>query len=178
MADKYAPQVKRCLRGYDFDVRDDKTRKNESGEDPGRADLGCIRGGKGVFVEIKTAKASFQFKSWKQNQRDWAVKTDRRNGSETYVWVTIGSNPPNYNPQKYKPRRSFCIPYRALLDAIEEISPYQQSIPYRLPKKGGKKIMRENGFEFVTMFAEYEVCWENGAWHIPTTHPFYSKYIG
>lgn len=173
MADKNAPEVKRTLVEYGFKVRDDKSRKNESGEDPGRADLACIKRGQGVFVEVKHCTKYFKSSQWEPHQRRWAEETLSQNGSETYIWIDIGTNRPDATKQKgAMPRKSYCIPHTELLKVVEK----HDFITYR----SGQKIKGHRpdpAINFIDLFPEYELIWDKGLWKFQEHHIFFVTYL-
>lgn len=180
MADKAAPEAKRSLRYIGGDVRDDKTRKNETGEDPGRSDLTFILAGIGSFVEVKngergwTTRSKNPDKCWTQQQREWAKrKVFSPRPTTVWMWISVGPDNPNYSRVKYLPRRTWLVPFeKALWVATTIEGNGQNTLPYKV-MKGTRSFFRERNLSCETVFDGYELEWRgNKLWSIPIEHPF------
>lgn len=185
MADKAAPEAKKSLRFIGGDARDDKTRKNESGEDPGRSDLTFIIAGMGCFIEVKngedgwTTRSSDPRKFWTRQQREWArLKVTAERPTPVWMWISVGPDQPHYNPLKFMPRKTWLVPYQDVIKVVEMMEVNGHStLPYRV-KKRTRTFFKERNLSCETAFAGYELKWcGNRIWSIPEDHKFYREYI-
>lgn len=156
MADRNHKFAVKMLHYYGFLTRSDPTIKNIAF---GRADIACMKGGKAVNVEVKCGDMRFDLRDWRENQREWALRTqDFPYEVQYYIFLTMGIDKPNYLPKKYFPKKSWLIPSRNMFDVISKISPIQHSLIYRI-KKGTNKEFQKLGYDAVTLLRDYELTW-------------------
>ena len=118
MADKYAPIVWRSLREQGFQTRYDPTAKYATTDEPGRADGLVAHNGKSACVEVKCGDESFDFRDYRDNQREWAELycVNEPYNIPLYVALVMGSDRPNYKFERgYHPRKLWMIPYEQFL---------------------------------------------------------------
>ena len=185
MADSVSPEAKKSLRWIGGDVRDDKTRLYETGEDLGRSDLTFILAGLGCFIEVKNGDTSWMTRSkdprkgWTQQQRSWAhQKVSALRPTPVWLWISVGPDRPHYNPIKFMPRKTWLVPYQDVIRVVELIEANgQNTLPYRV-KARTRSFFKERNLSCETAFAGYELQWCGGKlWSIPEDHKFYRKYI-
>lgn len=193
MADRNAKSGIWSLHQWGVGTRTDPTNPYGGNDgEAGRADVMCYIRGLSVAVEFKAGKAGFDFAHWRANQREWAKRwCVGVFGTDYYIFLTVGSHPSNYNPEKYSPKRSWLVPMSAFLfteSAFENkqrkagVVVPQRTIPYRATK-GYSRVLQENKLDAVTMFRAYELPWTKGSdgkpgyWSCPKLHPFYVRYL-
>ena len=163
MADKNAHYCTRMLHHHGFLTRTDVTAQfigHDKKDDIGRADMFAARGGKAVNVEVKRGISGFLMTEWRENQRKWAEWSSQPPFCVPYyLYLTIGTHPPTYNPLNYLPRKSWLIPFKVVLQAEEKIVAYQKTLPMRVGK-GMNKTMQELKLDAITLFEKYELKWE------------------
>ena len=208
MADSNHPLAIKFLHHYGFVTRSDVTSRfvglNTIG-DVGRADIFCTLMGATVNIEVKFGAERFKHHptwdkkkgiwkgGWHWKQRRWAMTTMCHPVCAPYwIFLTMGKDPANYNPEKYMPKRSWLIPFHVMHPLVVEIEQAGiKSFPYKV-KKGGRKVYAENGWDAHTMFAGYELEWaktgslvrpewfgetagkpyDRGFFILPENHPF------
>jgi len=175
MADKYAPEAKRSLTNWGISHRADPTERYATEDDPGRADLVCSIRGQCVHIEVKSAGLSFGFADWRGNQKHWALFSEKVLETPYWLFLAMGEHPPNYNPAKYQPRRTWLVPRLRLLAVERLLKPYQGSLPY-IAGKGYDLTLQSRKWDAVHLLAEYELKWGKGVFGLPLTHPFYKTY--
>ncbi len=173
MADKFAGEVGKSLHQWKFGYRSDPTAKYATADAPGRADMLATKGGRSVYIEIKSAAAAFAFTDLRDNQRKWieeqALKVEQ---TPVWIWLNLGQHPPNYNPDDYLPRRAFLVPYELFLDIENQVKPFQNSLPYRAGK-GYNVQVQALKLDAVHLLSNYALQWNKGFWVVPENHPFY-----
>lgn len=181
LMDKHASEFKKMFRGYGFDVRCDPDTEHATGVFAGRSDCTCIRSGLGVYVEIKSGnnrwatKYKDPKKGWTVKQREYGEWAENQNGSEYYIALFVGSDPPNYDQTKYKPRRAYLIPFKVALATVQEAEALCGFIPYRLGK-GSLKSLVAAKLSCEDRFSEFRLIRTTGEWTIPPYNSF-SKYL-
>ena len=202
MADKNHHYATKLLHHYGFATRSDVTSKFvgwDKAEDIGRADIFASRRNMPVFVEVKRGIDAFDTTQWRVPQRIWAEWMESAPFNTPYwLYLTIGKNPPNYNPDKYMPRKSWLIPRAAFLEVEKKSIAIQNRLVYRAAK-GMRKEIQEGNIDACTLLSEWELVWNandslhkpswmrslgepldstyGGFWTIPTTHSFYSTFL-
>lgn len=164
MADNNHPFAVKALRHHGFLTRSDPTIPYLPVS--GRADIIALRNGKAVHVEVKNGYRSFiinaeehDSQGWKPNQRKWAKFSQMSPFRIPYwIFLTMGSDPANYNSQKYNPKISWLIPYSCLEDTRLEIKDIQKSIPYK-DYKGIKLALRDAKIWAIERFKQYSMEW-------------------
>ena len=136
--------------------------------DDGSPDLVVQRWANGAHIEVKNGDTSFAFSEWRENQRTWANKY----GDQHNLWffLGLGTDPPNYNPEKYNPRGSFLFPWWVMLICEQMLLPYQKSLPYRA--KGSLIVIQEQRLYAEYLLKNYRLVWSDGGWHMPATNSF------
>lgn len=177
MADVHAGEVTRSLHKLKFGIRTDITERFATGDEPGRADQMIVKNGLGGYIEIKSAKTSFNFSDLRDNQREWIEQEAYANSKcRVWLWLFLGKNPPNYDPQKYLPRRAWLVEYWDWLAIEDVIKPIQNSLPYRAGK-GYAKEMQGRCLDAETLLQGHVLTWSGaGVWTIDPTHPFASAF--
>jgi hypothetical protein len=183
MADKKAPEAVKSLHRVGFGVRADPTtdpeKQNSVNGENGRADLMCVKGGRGVYIEVKGAvDNSISLWAWPAHQREWAATyaLPEPYATEYWIWFYLGAGMPHLKPEK-NPRKTWLVPYEFMLNVHNLIAPIQDTLPYRLTKHHSL-MMREHGYDAVRMLEKWELKWAgNQTWHFPDSHPFTQKYI-
>lgn len=189
--DKYAPEAEAILRGTGMTVRAESSRRKGRKEDAGftsgerddEPDLVCVTGQHGIFIEIKTFKASFKMSSLREGQRQW-LRDALQNGSNCWLWFWGGDHPANYNRDKvgkdgslYRPRTPWLIPFDVYEHAEKRFEGIQRSIPYGMKRKMNPKI-RAGNWTFNGMFKRYRIMIrKNGDWHFNAEHPFAQQFF-
>lgn len=174
MADKYAHEAWRTLRSYGFAVRTDPTEKYSTSGENGRADALVARAGRAVYVEAKTGATSFAFKNWRPNQREWFYEYCAKYPfqMELWFWITMGFDRPNSTNPTDAPRRSYLFSSQIMFQTEQLISPYQDSIPYRVGP-AYKREMQDRHLDAENLWLPYALMWDGGGkWKIPNTHAF------
>jgi len=184
--DANQPSAVKMLHHYSFMVKTDKTLPYSSVESPaegvkaagGRADALCSRGGRAVAIEFKAGYDSWDVRLWTEAQRGWALTYCLAAPFSTPYWVllTLGTDQPQLTGDQYKPRRSWLVPFHAMLKAVERVSIYQNTLPY-LASRGYGRAMQDRQIDAIHLFPEWELKWVSGGWTIPTDHLFYKLYI-
>lgn len=191
------------LHHYGFTTRSDVTSQFvgwDTIDDIGRADIFASRMNKPVFIEVKRGTDAFDLTSWRVPQRLWGQWVQSPPFKTPYwIFLTIGMHPPNYNPEKYKPRRSWLVPYDDMLDVESQVIGIQNRLVYQAGK-GMRTEIQEQNLDAVTLLAEWELDWNGGSdlikpswakslkemdtvvhyggfWTIPEKHPFYAKFL-
>lgn len=142
---------------------------------PGRADVIAGWNGQLIFVEVKDGKKSFSFARWEDHQRRWAAAVERVCRLPYWLFLVMGTDNPNYNPEKYTPKRAWLLPGRTMLAVERLLMPYQASIPYRAGK-GYSKVLQERELDAVHLLHKYELPWGKGRYDLPQTHPFFTAF--
>lgn len=164
MADKNHGFAVKALRHHGFLTRSDPTIPYLPAS--GRADIIALKNGRAVHVEVKNGYRSFTINAgehdsqgWKPNQREWA-KFSQMYPFEIPYWIflTMGTDPANYNPDKYLPKISWLIPYKHLQDTRDAISEIQKSIPYK-DFKGVKTAVKNAQLWAIERFKQYSMEW-------------------
>lgn len=178
MADRSQAKVTRALRNagfWTFKAQDAVWTKGFAGkklalpEEPGKADLIVARNGVMIFVEVKDAGLAFPFASWRDNQREWARATWDDFRLDYALAITLGTDPPNRDPERYAPERLWIVP-RFCYESIEAlVEPYQSSLPYRVGP-GYNRVLQDNNYDAVHLFADYALTWEKGVFTFPRDH--------
>lgn len=177
MADKYQAEVVKSLHSLHFGVRADITERFATGDEPGRADLMVVMGGLGCYIENKTGSAAFDFSQWRDNQRQWWQEVCVPTKTPYFLCIFIGDNPPNYDPEKYRPRRAFLVLAEAWLEVEAQLKPYQNSLPYRAGK-GYKTELQEQGLDAEHLLTPWALRWQGGGlWGIPQSHLFHRLFL-
>ena len=182
MADLHSGEVSRSLHKWGFGVRADPTvnwtQQGKGDFTPGRADLMVVKNGYGCYIEIKSGKTGFLFSHYEPHQRQWAETYALPIPYQTpvWIWLFLGTDPPNRNPERYVPRKAWLVPYFAFLEVEQMIAPYQATLPYRV-KKGLRKELQEGSLDACTLFRDYELQWNGGGvWMCPESHLFRQVY--
>lgn len=203
MADANHSDATLTLHYHGFIVRSDPTSKFLV-EEPGRADIHAVRGGRAVAIEVKDGKrsgdnAGFDMSEWRENQREWAELYCEAPPFSTpyWLWIRIGAHPPHYDPAKYNPKITWLIPRNEFLKAESKLKGIQNVLPYKA-RPGLRKEIQENKLDAINLFSGWELTWmkkgsvikpqwygdsageefSKGMWVIPETHPFYEMFIG
>lgn len=180
MADRVASEAVRTLHGYGFATRTDPTTQLATVESPGRADVMAAKGGRAVFIEIKNGRDSFPFGNLRDNQREWAERycLPSPYSNPYWIWLSLGGDPPHRNPEKYKPRKTWLLPYDVFLDIEATVKPIQMSLVYRCAP-GMKREIQDRKLDAINLLSGWELTWEgNSTWGIPDSHPFNTLFIG
>ena len=171
-------------------VKTDKTLPYSSVDSPaegvkasgGRADALCSRGGRAVAIEFKCGENgggdSWDVRLWSEAQRAWAITYCLPAPFSTpyWVWLTLGSDEPQMSLESHKPRKSWLVPHQVMLEAVERVSVYQNTLPY-LSGKGYGREMQDQQIDAIHLFPKWELKWFKGGWTIPTDHMFYRLYV-
>lgn len=212
MADKNHGFATSLLHHHGFLTRSDVTSRfigHDRAGDIGRADIFSSRMSRAVNIEVKYGTSSWRCApkwngkkkkwegGWNYRQREWAVMSMQPPFcTPYYIFLTMGENPPNWNPDKYVPRRSWLIPFMPFWEAVHAIEQAGMlSMPYAI-KKGIRRIYQENNWAACELFAKYELQWNKqdglirpkwffdtagkpygGFWTVPETHVFYEEFI-
>ena len=131
----------------------------------GRADLVALKDGMGIAVEIKNGKGTFNLDMWSRDQRDYAVHCEEC-GVPYSIWLILGKDKPNLNPEKYEPRKAWLVPHRDFRRIELLVRQVQKTLIYRI-KKGVRLELREKNLDAVTLLAPFELQWDGGIWRIP-----------
>jgi len=189
MADLHADEASRSLRAGGGIVKTDFTQRFV--EEPGRADLGVTKGGRGCMVEIKTCDDGFNLDDWRDKQREWARDycIAPPYSTQYWLWLNAGTDSPrvreytehgvkNANGDHwYMPRRAWLIPYDYMMTVDALVRTIYHILPYR-PDNNTKNVairtaLREQQFSITTLFAPFELQWAGKKiWEIGTSHPF------
>ena len=137
MADKNASFCVKMLHHHGLLTRTDVTSRfvgHSTHRDIGRADIFCSHRGRAVGVEVKYGTTSWRHhprwdkkaqewqSGWTFRQREWGVMSQEHPFcTPYYVFLTMGEHSPQWNPEKYNPRKSWLVPYRAMFDAVNSI---------------------------------------------------------
>jgi hypothetical protein len=184
MADKKAPEAVRSLHkvycGVKADPTTDPRKQNSVNGENGRADLMVVKGGRGVYIEVKGAVAdSISLWHWPQHQREWAATyaLPEPYSTEYWLWFYLGADPPHYNPEKYSPRKTWLVPYGFMTNVHRLIEPIQDTLVYKLTKHHSLAL-REKNYDAIHLLAQWELKWAgNNTWSFPDSHPFTQKYL-
>jgi|GEM_PF-1791433 len=142
---------------------------------PGRADVIAGWDGQLIFIEAKCADTSYSFDQWEPHQKAWGLAVEKVSRLPYWLYLTIGTDPASYNPEKYKPRRTWLVPRLRMLAVERLLAPYQGSLPY-IAGKGYDLTLQSRKWDAVHLLAEYELKWGKGVFGLPLTHPFYKTY--
>jgi len=184
------------MHAWGLGTRSDPTRPDggNNGES-GRADVIAYRNSLAVAIEFKYGKTGFnpfsKTAGWKRKQRLWARRwCIQEFGVDYYLFLSMGTHPPHYHPEKYMPRRSWLIPYHAMR-SLERVfilaqmagdTAIQQTIPYRAGK-GYSTFLQEHKLDAIHLFRDYELVWQKGSngkpgyWQCPEQHIFFQRYL-
>lgn len=144
-------------------------------DSPGRPDMFVFRGEKMTFVEVKNGAEGFEMKRMQRNKIDYYHQYIVPIGMRMWLWLTIGTGQPHWNPSKM-PRKTWLLPFEVYLATEAKIAPHNGILPY-LVGKNHKLILRQNQWDAIHLFAEYELHWQS-RWVIPDTHLFHRLYLG
>lgn len=177
--DKFAPEAVRSLHKMGFITRTDPTARFATMEDPGRADIMAARQGKVVFIEVKCGRERLEFSQWSARQREWALKycVSEPFCNPYWLWITLGIDPPNRNPERYRPRHAWLVPYHKFIEAEDQVIPYLDSLPY-FAGKGTRKVLQDRQLDAITLLRDWELKWGgNHIWKVPEKHTFFDLYL-
>lgn len=176
MADKHSPIVTSVMHRAGFDTRPDPTVKYATGIEKGRADIMFIRGHSGGYIEIKNGVTGLALKKWTPQQRAWAALAHER-GCSLWFALILGQHPVHYNPDDYKPRRFYLIPYTAWRDAVAALEECgEKTLPYRMSAAMRKRVS-PNLLDSTNLFSSYALSWYESAFHIVESHSFYGEFL-
>lgn len=174
--DKNQPEAVKSLHKMMFQTRTDPTQQYNADFENGRADILASLGGRSVYIECKNDGEAFPLENWRDNQRKWAAETVA-SGTDYYLWLTLGIDPPNRDPLKYLPRLTWLVPYHAFLSVDSLVKTVQDTLIYRV-RKGHRKEMQRLQYDAVTLLQDWRLQWNGGGiWLIPHVHPFHRAYV-
>ena len=131
------------------------------------------------MIEVKNGLRTFDLNHWRENQRLWASRFCVAPPFATpyWIWLAIGLDPPNRNPQNHEPRKTWLLPCGKLLQVEARLKPIQNTLVYRAGK-GHKREIQDLSLDAVTLLRDYELSWAGkGAWTIPPAHQFRRDFI-
>lgn len=196
------------LHYHGFLTRSDITSKYvgwDKTSDVGRSDVFAARNGLAVNIEAKWGRAGFNLNDWREPQRRWAQYTQMPPFNiPYYIYLTIGSDPPHYDSNKYMPRKTWLVPYDTMIEVDRRVQNIQATLVYEATK-GMKREIQDGQVDAVTLLKDYELVWApndsltkplyvdyegylegrepimeqryGGFWIVPQTHEFYKKFI-
>lgn len=172
-SDKNSPEISRSLERNGWLYRKDpidfilaqKRSMGLTAGTAGAADYLALKNGYGCAIEAKYAKLSFGFDQWTEEQREWARWCEEDRGVDYFIWLTIGPDPPHYDPEKYSPRKSWLVPSTHMLQVESTVLPIQKTLVYRAGK-GHRREIQDNNLDAVTLLSHYELLWRDGYWHL------------
>jgi hypothetical protein len=138
------------------------------------ADLIAYRGGRVVAIEVKSALDGSAFNlcapdsgnGWREGQRRWAFWCRNFLHTEYFIAVFYETE---HSPWRAK-RTCFLVPYPAILEAFQKVSPYQKSLPY-FATAGYKQELQDGRIDARNLWSEYELRWSGkSVWEIPERH--------
>lgn len=181
MADKHSDEVQAWLRNtLGFDVRVDETVKFATGSFAGRPDMMMGLHRQCVYGENKTGTTSWNTRNWTDKQRQYAQRLEDDKDCEVYIFLMIGKDEPHLDRVKYEPRTLYIIPFKIALEAVERVSLYSKTIPFRAKHTRGRRAAISNlHLDCEHLFTDYALQWGgDGKWLFKSTrHPFLS-YLG
>lgn len=185
MADKHAEELGAMLKrqAHAVDVRTDHTTRFATAGAEGRTDTVATFPNGTAFIEVKagddgwTTRHNDPTKGWTLKQRKYAEWAQNELGRDVYICLFVGTDRPDYDPMKYKPRKAFLIPFstaKMIVDLVEIEG--INSIPYSL-NINSRKFLKEHNISCISAFKDWELTWVNSGWAVDFTHPFYGKYL-
>lgn len=141
----------------------------------GESDLFVGSPAHSAFVEVKTAKGSFNLAApaktgdgWREDQRDWATWARAEYGIDYWIAVMYITD---RSPWPRIKRDLFLFPYSVLLTTHDRISEHQNSLPYdaQSTNRIAMRTLTATG-----MWPQFRCHYAaNEGWSLPEAHPFF-----
>lgn len=109
---------------------------------------------------VSNRETSFPFSSISEEQRKWLCAW-KDAGGLGYLGIGVQTRPASF----------YIIDWGTWLAIEEMVSPVQASLPVSFDNgKGYSLILRQKGYDLVTLCGEYKLTRAGGEWQVPDTH--------